>query len=142
MLFVSDDVMRKTADLMVNKGLADVGFQYVGIDDCWMRISPENFAQRTEGKKRQHEVFDFSGFIGEARDAKGNILPNHHFPDMKAMTDYIHGYGLKVGLYSSPGPYTCQNLPARWAMNNRMPSNMPAGDSTCSNTTSAAAADL
>ncbi len=110
MLFVSDDVIRKTADLMVSKGLADVGFQYVGIDDCWMRISPENFAQRTESKKKQHEGFDYTGLIGEVRDENGYVLSNQHFPDMKAMTDYLHGYGLKAGLYSSPGPYTCQNF--------------------------------
>ena len=44
------------------------------------------------------------------RDASGNILPNGKFPDMKAMTDYIHEKGLKAGIYSSPGELTCQ----RW----------------------------
>jgi alpha-galactosidase len=38
----------------------------------------------------------------------GNILPNGKFPDMKAMTDYIHSHGLKAGIYSSPGFQTCQ----------------------------------
>jgi alpha-galactosidase len=110
MLTVSDRVMRKAADVLVERGLADVGFQYVSIDDCWMRMSPENYAARKPGKIAQHEGFDFDGIIGEARDAQGNILPNRNFPDMKAMTDYIHAYGLKVGIYSSPGPYTCQNF--------------------------------
>ncbi|MCX5685114.1 MAG: putative Ig domain-containing protein, partial [Planctomycetota bacterium] len=110
MLMVSDQVMRRTADLLVAKGLADVGFQYVSIDDCWMRISPESYAARTEAKKQQHAGFDYDGLIGEERDAQGNILPNRNFPDMQAMTDYIHAHGLKVGIYSSPGPYTCQNF--------------------------------
>ncbi len=110
MLMVSDQVMRRTADMIVEKGLADVGFQYVGIDDCWMRVSPENFAARNEFKRKQHEGFDFDGLIGDERDADGNILPNKRFPDMKGMVDYIHNHGLKAGLYSTPGPYTCQNF--------------------------------
>ena len=48
MINVSDAVMRKAADLMVERGLADVGFQYVGIDDCWMRLSQEMYDQRRE----------------------------------------------------------------------------------------------
>ncbi len=115
MLMISDQVMRKTADMIVERGLADVGFQYVSIDDCWMRISPENYAARNERKKKQHEGFDYDGLIGEERDADGNILPNKHFPDMKGMVDHIHSYGLKAGLYSSPGPYTCQNFAGSFA---------------------------
>lgn len=110
MLMVTDSVMRKAADLMVDKGLADVGFQYVSIDDCWMRIAPERFAARDEVRKKKHEGFSFEGIIGETRDAQGNILPNRNFPDMKAMTDYIHARGLRAGLYSSPGPNTCQDF--------------------------------
>ena len=41
------------------------------------------------------------------RDAQGNIHPNKKFPDMKALADYVHGKGLKLGIYSSPGPNTC-----------------------------------
>jgi alpha-galactosidase len=110
MLTVTDEVMRKAADLIVDKGLADVGFQYVSIDDCWMRIDPGKFAARDEGRKRKHEGFAFDGLIGEVRDAQGNILPNRNFPDMKAMTGYIHSRGLKAGIYSSPGPTTCQDF--------------------------------
>ncbi len=110
MLTMSDQVMRKAADMLVEKGLADVGFQYVSIDDCWMRMSPENYASRRKGKIDQQAGFDFDGIIGPARDAQGNILTNRNFPDMKALTAYIHAYGLKAGLYSSPGPYTCQNF--------------------------------
>ncbi len=106
MMMITDEKMRMTADLMVKHGLADVGFQYVSIDDCWMRIAPEIFA----GKKKldRHEGFDFAGMIGEVRDEDGNILTNDHFPDMEKMVDHIHGHGMKAGLYSSPGPQTCQ----------------------------------
>ena len=49
-----------------------------------------------------------------ARDAKGEILTNANFPDMKGLVDYIHGHGLKAGIYSSPGPTTCQGLAATY----------------------------
>jgi alpha-galactosidase len=76
---VSDDLIRKQADAMVNSGLKAAGYQYVNVDDCW------------EGQ----------------RDANGYIQPNERFPDMKALGDYIHSKGLKFGIYSSPGPKTC-----------------------------------
>jgi alpha-galactosidase len=84
---VSDKVMRQAADAMVSTGMIDHGYAYVNIDDCWM-VKP--------GKPGQ-----------QPRDAQGNINPNDRFPDMKAMTDYIHSKGLKAGLYTSPGPLTC-----------------------------------
>jgi alpha-galactosidase len=76
---VSDAVIRAQADALVSSGLRDAGYLYVNIDDTW------------EG----------------ARDAQGIIHPNEKFPDMKALADYIHGKGLKLGIYSSPGPKTC-----------------------------------
>ncbi len=51
---------------------------------------------------------------GLVRDAQGNIVPNSRFPDMKEMVDYIHGLGLKAGLYSSPGPWTCGGCAGSW----------------------------
>src|SRR4029453_12254363 len=45
--------------------------------------------------------------VGPLRNSDGNLLPNKHFPDMKALTDYIHGKGLRAGTYISPGPLTC-----------------------------------
>ncbi len=48
------------------------------------------------------------GVIGRTRDEEENVLPNDNFPDMKAMTDYIHSLGLRAGIYTSPGPRTCQ----------------------------------
>jgi hypothetical protein len=46
----------------------------------------------------------------EVRDADGRILPNKNFPDMPALTGFIHALGLKAGIYSSPGPRTCQQF--------------------------------
>ncbi|MBN1419539.1 MAG: NPCBM/NEW2 domain-containing protein, partial [Planctomycetes bacterium] len=76
---VSDDKVRDAADGMVASGLAAHGFQYINIDDTW------------EGK----------------RDADGELGTNEKFPDMKALADYVHSKGLKLGIYSSPGPKTC-----------------------------------
>jgi len=88
---ITDALMRQAADVMVSSGMADVGYQYVNIDDCWMN------APKNEDPIR----------VGPLRDERGDILPNKHFPDMKALTAYIHAKGLKAGLYTSPGPLTC-----------------------------------
>ena len=88
---ITDKLMREAADVMVRSGMADVGYQYVSIDDCWMNAPKQSDPLR----------------VGPLRDANGNIVPNKHFPDMKAMTDYIHSKGLKAGIYTSPGPFTC-----------------------------------
>jgi len=76
---VTDKDIRDTADLLVSTGMRDAGYVYVNIDDTW------------EGE----------------RDAQGRIQPNSKFPDMKALADYVHSKGLKLGIYSSPGPKTC-----------------------------------
>ncbi len=83
---VTDRDMRAAADAMVASGMADFGYQYVNIDDCWMK---------------PHDDKPY-------RDSAGAILSNDKFPDMKALADYIHAKGLKAGLYTSPGPWTCQ----------------------------------
>ncbi|SPE50685.1 GHF27 protein (modular protein) [Verrucomicrobia bacterium] len=88
---ITDAMVRAAADALVRYGLADVGYQYVNIDDCWMN------AQKCADPAR----------VGPPRDAEGRILPNQHFPDMKALTEYIHASGLKAGIYTSPGPQTC-----------------------------------
>jgi alpha-galactosidase len=88
---VTGQMMREAAGILIASGMADVGYQYVNIDDCWMNAEKQRDPLR----------------IGPARDAAGNLLPNKHFPDMKALADYIHGKGLKAGLYTSPGPRTC-----------------------------------
>ncbi len=95
----SDALMRKAADIMIASGMADHGYQFVNIDDAWM-MKP-----RTENPDEQ----------GPPRDARGMINANRRFPDMKAMTDYIHGLGLKAGIYTSPGALTCAGYHASWA---------------------------
>ena len=88
---ITDEMMREAADVMITSGMADVGYQYVNIDDCWMNAPKNRDSLR----------------VGPLRDEKGNIIPNKHFPDMKGLADYIHSKGLKAGLYTSPGPLTC-----------------------------------
>ena len=51
---------------------------------------------------------------GPQRDASGHIIPNPRFPDMKGLADYVHAKGLRIGLYSSPGPWTCGGCVASW----------------------------
>lgn len=76
---VDAEKVRQAADGLVKSGLAAHGYQYINIDDTW------------EGK----------------RDASGEITANQKFGDMKALADAIHSKGLKLGIYSSPGPETC-----------------------------------
>ena len=77
---VSDKMIREMADAIVSSGMRDAGYIYVNIDDTW---------------EAAH------------RDANGNITTNNKFPDMKALAAYVHSKGLKLGIYSSPGPKTC-----------------------------------
>jgi alpha-galactosidase len=96
---VTDVGMRQAADQMIVSGMADYGYQYVNIDDCWAR---------QPGLTNNAEV-------GEpARGTDGQILPNQRFPDMKGMVDYIHAKGLKTGIYTSPGPKTCAGFAGSW----------------------------
>ncbi len=66
---VDDSIVRAAADKLVSSGLSSLGYVYINIDDCW------------EG----------------TRDPNGNIVPNGKFPDMKALADYVHERGLKLG---------------------------------------------
>jgi len=91
---VTDERVRATARGMHASGLADHGWAYVNIDDWWMK----NKGERGKGKP-EHD--------GPARDAEGRLIPQAKFPDMKALADYVHGFGLKIGIYSSPGATTC-----------------------------------
>src|SRR5215467_2373280 len=67
--------VRAAADAIVSNGMKDAGYNYVNIDDCWQGT----------------------------RDEQGRIQPNEKFTDMKALVDYVHSKGLKIGIYSSPG---------------------------------------
>lgn len=95
---ITDALMREAADVMVSSGMADVGYSYVNIDDCWMNAPKNKDPMR----------------VGPLRDEPGNMVPNTYFPDMRAMTDYIHSHGLKAGIYTSPGPLTCAGFAASY----------------------------
>jgi len=78
---VSEKLIRDTADAMASSGLRDAGYVYINLDDCW------------QGQ----------------RDADGFIQPDPvRFPSgMKALADYVHARGLKLGIYSDAGAQTC-----------------------------------
>jgi alpha-galactosidase len=76
---IDDATVRSQADAMVSSGMKKAGYVYINIDDSW------------EGD----------------RDSQGFIHSNKKFPDMKALAGYVHSKGLKLGIYSSPGSYTC-----------------------------------
>ena len=79
---IDDKTVREIADSLVSTGLRDAGYVYVNIDDGWQGV----------------------------RDANGVLQPNSKFPDMKRLADYLHARGLKLGIYSSPGPRSCAGL--------------------------------
>lgn len=84
---INEELIRQTADAMVASGMKAAGYEYVNIDDCWM--APQ-------------------------RDAQGRLQADpERFPSgIKALADYVHSKGLKLGIYSSAGTKTCQGLPA------------------------------
>jgi alpha-galactosidase len=88
---VSADKVKRAADAMIKSGLINHGWTYINIDDFW-----EN-----------HRDSKDSSLRGKLRDDAGYIIPNSRFVDMKPLADYVHNLGLKIGLYSSPGPWTC-----------------------------------
>lgn len=79
---ITDADVRAAADAMVSSGMRDAGYTYINIDDTWEGV----------------------------RDTQGNIQSNSRFPDMKALAGYVHSKGLKLGIYSSPGPGTCAHF--------------------------------
>lgn len=82
---IDENLVKEMADAMVSSGMIEAGYTYINIDDCWH---------------------------GE-RDANGFISPNaERFPSgMKALADYIHSKGLKIGIYSDAGSLTCGGRP-------------------------------
>lgn len=83
---INETVIKETADALVSTGLADLGYNYVNIDDCWSSL---------------------------LRNLKGELVPDPKtFPSgIKALADYIHDKGLKLGIYSDAGVFTCQVRP-------------------------------
>jgi alpha-galactosidase len=88
---VSADKVMNAAKAMVKSGLINHGWSYINIDDFW----------------QNHRDAKDSSLRGKLRDDNGNIIPNARFGDMKHLADNVHNLGLKIGLYSSPGPWTC-----------------------------------
>lgn len=82
----SDSILRRTTDIMHEK-LHPYGWTYVSVDDGW---------------------------AADQRANDGTLAGNKNWPDMKALTDYMHSKGMKFGIYSSPGPTTCGNYPASY----------------------------
>lgn len=82
---IDENKIKAAADSIVDKGLKAVGYQYVNIDDCWQ---------------------------ASTRDADGALQPDPvRFPSgIKALADYVHGKGLKLGIYATPGSRTCANI--------------------------------
>ena len=85
---VSEQLIRETADAMVSAGMQAAGYQYVNIDDCWQ----------------------------VSRDAQGTIVADpKRFPSgIKALADYVHSKGLKLGVYTDAGRLTCQKRPGSY----------------------------
>jgi alpha-galactosidase len=95
---VSEEKVKSAADAMVKSGLINHGWTYINVDDFW----------------QNHRDSKDPTLRGPFRDAQGVVVPNSRFPDMKGMADYIHSLGLKAGLYSSPGPWTCGGCTGSW----------------------------
>ena len=100
---VSDARMRQAADAMVETGLAEHGWNYIVVDDCW-RTRP---TEKEAGFKRPDWIGVKAHMYGPARLPDGTPATNAQFPDMKAMADYIHSKGLRAGLYSVPAEVAC-----------------------------------
>ncbi|MBN3036670.1 MAG: putative Ig domain-containing protein [Bacteroidales bacterium] len=79
-------------------GLADHGWNYINMDDGWEIPYDSQVRKRSAG---------------------GTILTNEKFPDIKALADSIHSLGLKIGIYSSPGPFTCGGFTASYGHESR-----------------------
>uniref|UniRef100_A0A0D6R4B4 Alpha-galactosidase n=1 Tax=Araucaria cunninghamii TaxID=56994 RepID=A0A0D6R4B4_ARACU len=91
---INETLIRETADALVSTGLAGLGYIYVNIDDCWSQI---------------------------IRNSKGDLEPDEKtFPSgIKALADYVHAKGLKLGIYSDAGIFTCQVRPGSLYNENR-----------------------
>lgn len=80
---INETIIKETADALISTGLARLGYTYVNIDDCWSTA---------------------------LRNSKGELVNDpKSFPSgIKALADYVHARGLKLGIYSDAGIFTCQ----------------------------------
>ena len=113
---VSDRLVREAAAAIRDTGLADHGWNYVLLDDFVMRRPGPGDpllarAGRLERLGRPPGYYKGSvtdpAFAGQFRDAAGRLRPSGRFPDMPALTAWLHANGFKAGIYSSPGSLTC-----------------------------------
>jgi alpha-galactosidase len=86
-IHIDDKTVRGIADTVVSSGMREAGYIYINIDDGWQG----------------------------SRDAAGVLHPNPNFPDMTSLAAYVHSKGLKLGIYSSPGPRTCGGFEGSYA---------------------------
>jgi alpha-galactosidase len=86
---VSAGLVEQTAQAMVSNGMKAAGYQYVNIDDCWMATT---------------------------RDSAGNLVADPvRFPDgIASVANYVHGLGLKLGIYEDAGTTTCAHYPGSY----------------------------
>lgn len=84
---INEDLVKKTADIIVSSGMKDAGYEYIVLDDGWM--------------------------VKDHRDKNGDLIPDSaKFPNgMKTLIDYVHSKGLKFGLYNCAGTQTCAGYP-------------------------------
>ncbi len=87
---VCETAIRETANALVSSGLKECGYDYLVIDDCWS--------------------------CQEERDSNGDLVPDpEKFPDgIKAIADYAHNLGLKIGIYSDAADQTCAGYPGSY----------------------------
>ncbi len=84
---VTEDIIIETADAMKALGLSDFGYKYLNVDDCWMS------SMRDENGRLQGDLNAFPSGIG-------------------ALVKAVNARGLKMGLYTSNGTFTCEDLPS------------------------------
>jgi alpha-galactosidase len=82
---VNQSIIYDTAKQIVALGLKDAGYQYINIDDCWAA------QDRDDSQRLQAHPVKFSDGIG-------------------ALADYIHNLGMKIGIYSDDGQFTCARV--------------------------------
>lgn len=84
---INSTVIMSAADAMVDSGLDKLGYEYINIDDCWA--------------------------VHDNRSDEGKLMPDpERFPGgIRPVADYVHSLGLKLGIYSDAGNYTCEGQP-------------------------------
>ena len=82
---INENLIKEITDAMVESGLRDAGYIYVNLDDCW------------------HGERDSLGFI--------QACPERFPSGIKALADYVHSKGMKIGIYSDAGRKTCGGRP-------------------------------